>query len=85
MLIPIAVAIYLVIPLLIFYKIVMTIRVSDIHRVILLLVLIASFSIVTYLLFQYIEYQVNINMGHAGATVPVETHAIYELKHWLVL
>lgn len=59
---PIAVAIYLVIPLLIFYKLVMKIRVSDKHRVILFLALIASFSLVTYFLFQYIEYQVNMNI-----------------------
>ncbi|AFQ44146.1 hypothetical protein Desmer_2208 [Desulfosporosinus meridiei DSM 13257] len=59
---PIAVAIYLVIPLLIFYKLVMKIRVRDKHRVILFLALIASFSIVTYFLFQYIEYQVNVNI-----------------------
>ncbi|SDI31232.1 hypothetical protein SAMN05443529_1339 [Desulfosporosinus hippei DSM 8344] len=59
---PIAVAIYFVIPLLVFYKIVRKIGVSDRHRVILFLVLIVSFSIVTYFLFQYIEYQVNMNI-----------------------
>lgn len=58
----IAVAIYLVVPLLLFYKIVTTIRVSEKLRVIFLLVLIASFSIVTYLLFQYIEYQITRNI-----------------------
>ncbi|KGK81620.1 hypothetical protein DP73_21295 [Desulfosporosinus sp. HMP52] len=59
---PIALAIYLVIPLLVFYKIVRKIGVSDRHRVILFLALIVSFSIVTYFLFQDIEYQVNMNI-----------------------
>lgn len=61
-LLPIAAAIYLLIPLLLFYKLVTMIQVSDKLKVILLLVLIVGFCIVTYVLFQYLEYLINASI-----------------------